>query len=292
MHDGQFASARGHLEQAIAHYDPLDHGLYVTQSSLDPGVNSLSRYSWTLWFLGYPEQAMAQGQKTLILARDLGHVHSLTLSYGFAAILHLCCRDDEAVQEHAEATMALATQHDLYQWQCTAAILQAWYLAHHDRREEYLTGLHQAVVSYRQRLALYLEWFLALLAQVYGQYGQPETGLELLTEAFKIVNDKGQEEASCWIPELYRFKGVLLLSLSADHQAEAEACLDRALDIARGQEAKSWELRAAASLGRLWQQQGKRDQARNLLAPVYSWFTEGFDTADLQEAKALLDELA
>jgi len=127
---------------------------------------------------------------------------------------------------------------------------------------------------------------LALLAKASMQVGQPEAGLTLLTEALALTNDKGERR---WEAELYRLRGELLLVRSAEHEAEAETSFCQALDIARRQHAKSWELRAAMSLSRLWQRQGKRTEAHELLAPVYSWFTEGFDTADLQEAQALLE---
>jgi predicted ATPase len=288
MRDGQFVAAREHLEQAIAHYDARDHQFYVAHSSLDPGVNSLSRYSWTLWFLGYPEQALDQSRKTLDLARDLEHVHSLAMVWDFAAMLSLLCGDDEAIRDQTEAAMVLATQHELYQWQQAAAILRGYYLARYEHRDTHLVEFHQAVTTYRQR-GLYLEWFLALLAHIYGQYGRHETALELLAEACEI--DQRMQD-SCWRAELHRLKGTLVLLQSADCQTEAEACFHTALDIAQNQQAKSWELRAATSLARLWQQQGKRQAAHDLLAPIYAWFTEGFDTADLQEAKALLEELA
>ena len=119
-----------------------------------------------------------------------------------------------------------------------------------------------------------------------GRWGRPRKGCAVLAEALAVVDDNGER---CWEAELYRLKGELLLARSAEQHAEAEACFHQALDIARRQQAKSWELRAAMSLSRLWQQQGKRAEARELLAPIYGWFTEGFDTADLQEAKALLD---
>jgi predicted ATPase len=130
---------------------------------------------------------------------------------------------------------------------------------------------------------------LALLAEAYGLMGQPEAGLTVLTDALTLAETTGER----WYePELYRLKGALLLQQSVDNQVEAEAYFHKALDIARSQQAKSLELRATTSLARLWQQQGKRQKAHDLLAPIYGWFTEGFDTADLQEAKALLDALA
>jgi predicted ATPase len=132
-------------------------------------------------------------------------------------------------------------------------------------------------------------YYLALLVEAYGTQGEPEEGLAVLVEGLTLAETTGER----WYkPELYRLKGILLLQQHSDHQAEAERCFQHALDIARDQQAKSFELRAATSLARLWQQQGKRDKARQVLAEVYHWFTEGFDTADLQEAKALLDVLA
>ena len=132
-------------------------------------------------------------------------------------------------------------------------------------------------------------YYLALLAEAHGIMGQPETGLAVLTEALTLVDTTGER---VWEPELYRLKCELLLQQSSDNQADAESCFHHAIKIARNQQAKSFELRTATSLARLWQQQGKRQEAHALLAPVYNWFTEGFDTADLKDAKALLDELA
>ena len=137
--------------------------------------------------------------------------------------------------------------------------------------------------------ALLRPYFLALLAEAQGTLGEPEAGLTVLTEALTLVNTTGER---LWEPKLYCLKGELLLQQSSDNQAEAETCFHHALEIARSQQAKSFELRTATSLARLWQQQGKRQEAHDLLAPVYYWFTEGFDMADLQEAKALLEELA
>jgi predicted ATPase len=137
--------------------------------------------------------------------------------------------------------------------------------------------------------AVFRPYGLALLAEAYAQVGRCEEGLTLLAEALALTNDREERR---WEAELHRLQGELLLVHAAAHHAEAETCFRQALDVARHQQAKSWELRAAMSLAHLWQQQGKPTEARELLAPIYSWFTEGFDTADLQEAKALLEELA
>ena len=158
------------------------------------------------------------------------------------------------------------------------------------RREEGVAQLRQGLDAYRDGGAeLYLPWHLALLAEAYRASGQAEGGLAALAEAMAMVDKTGER----WYEaELYRLKGELMLSQSPDNSAEAETCFHQALDMARCRQAKSWELRAATSLARLWQSQDKRQDAYDLLAPVYGWFTEGFDTADLQEAKTLLQELA
>ena len=153
-----------------------------------------------------------------------------------------------------------------------------------------MAQMQQGLAAWRTTgAAVFQPYGLALLAKASAQVGQPEAGLTLLSEALAIANDKGECR---WDAELYRLKGEILLVRSAEHHTEAEACFGQALDIARRQQAKSWELRAAISLTRLWQRQGKHAATHELLASIYGWFTEGFDTADLQEARALLEALA
>jgi predicted ATPase len=169
-------------------------------------------------------------------------------------------------------------------------LLRGWALAQQGQVKEGIEQMHQGLTAYRAiGSAANLPYFLALYAEAYGIIGHPEAGLALLAEALTFV-DKTRER---WYePEIYRLKGVLLLQQSSDHHTEGQSCFQHALDVARFQQAKSLELRAAMSLSRLRQHQGKRVEAYDLLAPIYGWFTEGFDTADLQEAKALLAELA
>jgi len=169
------------------------------------------------------------------------------------------------------------------------SILRGWTLTHQGQAQAGIEQLHQDLIAYRATGAeVARPHFLALLAEAHGITGEPEAGLTVLTEALTLVDTTGGRWCE---PELYRLKGELLLQLSSDHQAEAEDCFHHAIAIAQNQQAKSFELRAATSLARLWQQQGKRQEADDLLAPVYNWFTEGFDTADLKDAKALLDNL-
>jgi predicted ATPase len=219
-----------------------------------------------------------------------GHRKSLGFALTCAAGFHQFRREGRAAQEHAEAAISLATEQGFPHWRAVSSMLRGWALAHQGQAREGVEQLHQGLMAYRATGAeLTRSYYLALLAEAYGTMGQPEAGLIVLAEALTLADKTGER---FYEPEIHRLKGALLQQQSADNHAEAQACFHRALDIARSQQAKSLELRAATSLSRLWQQQGKRNEARQLLAEVYSWFTEGFDTPDLREAKALLDELA
>jgi predicted ATPase len=203
---------------------------------------------------------------------------------------HQFRREVRCTQERAEATILLTTEQGFPLWRARGAMLRSWALAYQGQAQERSEPITQSLRSHRATGSeLLLPYFLALLADVHGMRGEPEAGLTVLAEALALVDTTGER---VWEPELYRLKGELLLQQSSDNHLKAETCFHHALEIARTQQAKSFELRTATSLARLWQQQGKRQEARDLLAPVYHWFTEGFDTLDLQDAKALLDELA
>ena len=207
-----------------------------------------------------------------------------------AAFVSQFRRDVPAVHEHAEAAVALSTEQGFPLWAAMGTSLLGWALAMQGQGEAGMAQVRQGIAAYRATgAALAVPYFCTLLADVSDLLGHTEDGLQALAEAHTLVE---QQEERWWEAEVSRLRGVLLLRQTGTPQAEAEAWLQRALDVARRQEAKSLELRAAMSLSRLWQQQGKRAEAHALLAPVYGWFTEGFDTADLQEAKALLEELA
>jgi predicted ATPase len=242
----------------------------------------------TLWFLGYPDQALRGSHEALTLAEELSLPFSLTMALNFAAMFHQFRREGHATQERAKAAMSLAMEQGFPVWIAFGSMLRGWALAQRGQAREGLEQMHQSLQAFRATGAeLGRPYFLALLADVYGTIGEPEAGLTLLMEALTLADTTGER---VWEPELYRLKGALLLQQSSDNHAET--CFHQAIAIAQNQQAKSWELRAATSLAHLWQQQGKRQEAHDLLAPVYGWFTEGFDTADLQDAKALLDELA
>jgi len=287
---GAAASALTHFAQGMALYDPQQHRASALLYGDDAGVICHIMAAWTLWYLGYPDQGLARIDEALALAQHSAHPFSLGFALTFAAVSHLCRRERRAAQECAEAAISLATEQEFPHWRTMGSMLRGWALAHQGRAQEGLEQLHQGLTAYRAiGSELIRSYFLALLAEAYGTMGQPEAGLAVLAEALTFVDTTGER---CYEPEIHRLKGALLLQQSADNHVEAHACFQHALEIARAQQAKSLELRAATSLCRLWQQQGKRNEAYQLLAEVYGWFTEGFDTADLQEAKTLLDELA
>jgi predicted ATPase len=294
---GEFAVAQRHLAQGIALYDPQQHRSHAFRYGNDPGVVCRSYAGVTLWYLGYPDQALQRSHEALTLAQELAHPYNLASALFFATWVHQFRREGPLTHERAEAALALAAEQGFPIYLAGATLFRGWALAAQSPApgvgpgpgEESIAQMHQGLAAWRATGAEVLRPYgLALLAEVSAQVGQPEAGLTLLAEALTVANNTGERR---WDAELHRLQGELLLAHTAEHETEAEACFQHALDIANRQQAKSWELRAATSLSRLWQQQGKRHEAYDLLAPVYGWFTEGFNTADLQEAKALLDEL-
>jgi predicted ATPase len=206
-----------------------------------------------------------------------------------AAILHYRRREVPAVQAQADALVTLATAQGFLSWVGYGTFCRGWALAMHGQCEVGLAQMHQGIAAVLATGHLLAQPFcLVLLAEVAGHAGHVDQGLRLLAEALTAFEISGRSDL---LTEAYRLQGELLLRQTVPDAAQAEVCFQQALAVARQQQAKSWELRAAMSLSRLWQCQGKRNTAHELLAPVYGWFTEGFDTADLQEAKALLEEL-
>jgi predicted ATPase len=270
---GEFDTARAHLEQGIALTDPTAQRALALRHDVAPGVACLAIAGPTLWCLGYPAQAVRRSQEALALAQSLAHPVSLALAQHWAAFLYHRRREALAVQAQADALLTLATAQGFLHRVGLGTCWRGWALAMQGQGEAGLAQLHQGLA--------------AVLAT--GQTLSRPLWLVLLAEALAALE---ASERGDLLAETYRLQGELRLRQAVPDAAQAKACLHQALAIARRQQAKSWELRAATSLSRLWQQQDKRDEARELLAPIYGWFTEGFDTADLQEAKALLDELA
>jgi len=287
---GELDAVREHCEQGIALYTPSQHHADTYHyGGHDPGVCCRGFAARTLWLLGYPDQALQRNDEMLALAQELSHPLSLVQALGWAAWVHQFRREKHLIPERVEAVMRLATEHGFPYWQAQGQIMDGWIRTAQEQQEEGLEWMHQGLASLQASGSEMLRpWYLSLMADAYGQSGQVAEGLRTLVEALALVE---KHEVRLWEAELYRLKGELLRQSSTDNVTEAESCFHRAISIAQNQSAKSWELRAATSLARLWQSQGRRDEARELLAPVYDWFTEGFDTADLIEAKALLDEL-
>ncbi|MCZ6876114.1 MAG: AAA family ATPase [bacterium] len=285
---GEPAAAREHLEQGQALYDPQQHR-FSDWSGGNPGVQCHLYGSLALWLLGYPEQALQQSPETLMLARRLSQPYSLVLALCLDAIFHQFRQDELAVLERAEAAVTLSTEQGFTFFSAFSTLLRGWAFTARGQREEGLTQIRQGLTDHRASGAeAIVPYFLALLAEGYGNPKQIDEGLDALKEGLEVMERTGER---WWEAEVHRLKGELLLHQATSDVAQAETCFHQALDVARYQQAKSLELRAATSLARLWQSQDKRQGARDLLAPVYEWFTEGFDTADLIEAKGLLDEL-
>jgi len=286
---GEFAGARAHLEQGMALYNLQQHRSHAFLYGYDSGVHCLSFGAWALWYLGYPNQALRSIHDALTLAQELSHPFSLAFALAFAAWLHQLRREEPAAQERAAATIALAIDQGFPFWESWGTVLRGWALAEQGQSAEGIAQIRQGIAAWQATGAeLQLPYYLALLAEAYGKAGQADEGLRVLAEALTAVHTTGERQHEA---ELYRLKGEFLLKQDVPDAQEAESCLRQAVDVARQQQAKSLELRAAMSLSRLWQQQGKRAEARQLLEPIYGWFTEGFDTIDLQEARALLEEL-
>jgi predicted ATPase len=287
---GELAAARAHLERGIAVYEPERDRAAALGYGFTIGVACHSYLGRVLWHLGYPDRAVAQ--HNLALADAAGASHPMSEAYALvsAALLYQLRREVPRAHELADATLALATERGFPFIAALAMILRGWALAEEGRHEEGIARLREGLTAYRATGAENeRSHWLALMAEACDAAGQIPEGLRAIAEAFGKIEQTHTEDYKA---ELYRLEGKLRLRLDPPDDDRVEASFRRAIETARAQEARSFELRAATSLARLWRGQGKATEARELLAPIYGWFTEGFDTADLIEAKALLDELA
>jgi class 3 adenylate cyclase/predicted ATPase len=311
---GELTLALGHFEQGSVFSDPRQHRTLVSFYGIDPGILCQDLGAWTLWLLGYPDRARKRSHEALSMVRELAHPYSLGIALYFASLTHQLRQEAQLTQEHVEMQLRLTSEHGFPEWAAQGTILRGWALAEQGQGEEGIAQMRQGLAAYQATGSeLARAQYLTLLAEAYGRRGQPEERLSTLAEASAVVDRTGERY---WEAELYRLKGELLLAQegksqnakgksqksappspqpltpSTQAEAEAEAYFHKAIEVARRQQAKSLELRAATSLARLWQQQGKRAEAHDLLVEIYQWFAEGFDTKDLQEAKALLDALS
>jgi predicted ATPase len=288
---GELLPAREHLEMALSLYDGERHRpLVFRYGGADAGVVCLMISAWTLWQLGYPDQALKRGNEATALAQALFHPLGLAFAESFLGVLRQFRREARAAQEAAEGVIALSAEHGFPGWLALATILRGWAMAEQKRSEEGIAQIQEGLAASRAIGAeLNRPYFLCLLAEAYGEADRLNDGLSALTEAQVAADEHGNRNYEA---EIHRLKGELLLKQDDSNAVEAQSCFQRAVEIAGKQSAKSLELRATMSLARLLDRQGKRDEARTMLAEVYGWFTEGFDTADLKDAKALLDQLS
>jgi predicted ATPase/DNA-binding SARP family transcriptional activator len=288
-HLGEYATAQAHLDSVLAFYVPQKHHLaFVLLRGSDVGVSAMAYTACTLWCLGFQEQAVKRSQDALTLARDFNQPFTLVDALNYAGCtFDIMRRDAQGLKGHAEE-MTRLIRDKVPGWSRTGQLFEGAALAMLGRGQEGLEQMREAIIVLRARGALIdLSILLSSVAEAQARAGQLENGLVTLAEALAFADETDER---LYEAELHRQRGELLLMQR--NEDEAEASFHKAIDVARRQSARSWELRATTSLARLWQRQGKKDEARQALAEIYRWFTEGFDTRDLQEAKALLDELS
>jgi len=286
-HLGEFAPARRHLEEGLALARRERQAAHlVPDGATDHAVACLGHLAWTLWCLGFPVQALERSREAIAVARELSHPFSLTQALYWGAQLLQFCRDAGGTQERAEAAMALATAHGFAQQQSQALLLRGWALAAQGRHGEGLAEMRQGLEGWEATGARLLRpYYLAMLAETLERAGQVDEGLGLLSEALAVARHTGERSLEA---ELLRLEGELRLASDAEQQDRADACFRQALDVARAQEARGLELRAAVSLARLSLRQGRAEEARRRLQAVYAWFTEGFEIRDLESARTVL----
>lgn len=286
---GELPAARIHLERTLALYDREQHHSLVSLYVQDPRVAALSGLSWTLFALGYPEQARTRSREALDAARELAHLNTVAYALLFASFFEQYCLAWREAKDRAEALVELSTEQGFPHFLAPATVIRGWALTQSGEAEIGLTQLRQGLPAWRATGAgLYEPYFLGLQAEARGCLGAVEEGLELVETALDRVEETGEG----WFEaELHRIMGELMLQLPKPDPIAAEAQFGQAAATARQQGAKLWELRAATRLARLWNEQGRHDEAHDLVIPLYSQFTEGFGTADLQAARATLREI-
>jgi class 3 adenylate cyclase/predicted ATPase len=283
---GNLVGGKEHYDRALAIYDPAEHRSLTTPSGRDVGVNLLSFRSNCVWQLGYPMTCRKDAERAVEDAREIGHANTLVYALGRAAMSYIFCGDYAAAQAQLDELIALADERG----RAIGTLMRGWLFAETGKAADAVQAITSGMTSLRSTLAtLYEPRYLWPLAIAYAELGQPDDARRCIDDAI----DKVERQKEKWCEaEVHRVAGEIALKSLRPDAEKAEKYFEHALAVARQQQAKSWELRAAMSFARLWRDQGKRNEARELLAPVYGWFTEGFDTRDLKEGKALLDELA
>jgi predicted ATPase len=287
---GDIAEGRGHYDRALALYDPAEHRLLATGFGQDAEVSILTFRCLSLWFLGYPEAALADAGQALSKAREIGQATALMFALSTTSFIQIFCGDYATATAQLDEAVALADEKGALMWKAAGLVNQGCVLAVTGRASEAVQMITSEIAAWRSTGAtVWVPLHLAYLTRAHAELGQFGDARRCIGEALKAIETSKERWCEA---EVHRIAGEIALRSPAPDLAKAQAYFERALAVAREQQAKSWELRAAISMARLYRDQGKRDAARDLLAPVYGWFTEGFDTLDLKEAKALLDALA
>ena len=290
MFTGEIAEGRAHFDQGIALYDPVAHRPLATRFGQDIGVTIRGYRSWALWHLGYPEAALADSDQALKYAREIGQAGTLMNALGFAPLTHIYCGNYATANTLVSELVALADEKSSLQWKAWGMMSQGCVSVLTGKASDAVQMITSGITAWRSMGATgFIPGWLSYLTKAYTELGKIDDAWRCIGEALTAIKTTNER----WFEaDINRMAGETALMSPQPDAAKAQAYFERALAVARGQQAKSWELRAATSMARLLRDQGKRDAARDLLAPVYGWFTEGFDTRDLKEAKALLDALA
>ena len=287
---GDLSMALDHVKQGFTLYSPQEHRSHAFVYVQDPGMACCGYAAWTMSLMGYSDQAIRKSHEAMTLAKEQSHPYSIAIAHVFSSCLHQFRRESNLTKEHADKLIEISTEQGFPQWLALGNIMRGWALIDQGVESEGIEDIVSGITARRARGSeVALTYFLALLAESYGKLGRAEEGITVLAEAMDTAHKNGER---FYQAELNRLKGEQLLAFSPGNQAEAESSFRKAIDIASHQSAKSLELRAVISLSRLWQKQGKKERAHKMLSEIYGWFTEGFDTRDLKEAKALLDELS
>jgi predicted ATPase len=287
---GAIVEGRAHYDQAIALYNPDEHRTLATRfGQTDMGVVSLGFRSLALWLLGYPEAALADTQHAIRLTRQIGQAATLMFALNLVSRIYIECGNYSAARRLADELIALAIEKDSLFWNAYGTMIHGVLLAMTGEVSNAVQTLTTGMTALRSTGAtVFTPSYLSFLARAYADVGQFDEAKRCIDEAITLVDESKERWCEA---DIHRVAGEIARTSPERELPRAESYFSRAMAIARAQQAKSWELRAAMSMARLWRDQGKRDAARELLAPVYGWFTEGFDTLDLKETKALLDEV-
>jgi predicted ATPase len=287
---GDFAGALAHDDQSLALYDPAEHRPLAARFGHDSRVTGLCWRALALWALGYPEKAVADADHALKDAREIGQAATLMVALGVTTWTHIFCGNYATANAQADDLVALADEKGAFLWKAWGMSNQGSLLALTGKAADAVQMIASGITAWRSTAAtLWMPWYLSCLARAYWELGQFDDAWRSIGDAMTAVETTKERWCEA---EVHRTAGEIALKSPERDATKPEAYFERALAVARNQQAKSWELRAAMSMARLWRDQGKRGQAHDLLAPVYGWFTEGFDTLDLKQAKTLLDGLA